>query len=138
MIIMPTEFAVPFHWRNFKRRYSLIGSKCPDCGKHFYPERHICPICKKTVKMEDVKFSGKGKVFTYTVIRVPPEGFKIYSPYIVAIIELEEGARTTGQVVDCNPEDIRIGMPVETVFRKMKSINKSGLILYGTKFRPVK
>ena len=133
-----TEFAVPLHWRNFKSRYSLIGSKCPSCGKYFYPERKICPSCKRTVKMETVKFSGKGKVFTYTVIRVPPEGFNIYAPYIVAIIELEEGIKITGQIVDCEPEDVKIGMEVEAVFRKMRSGKGSGIILYGTKFRPIR
>ncbi len=138
MIIMGAEFAVPFHWRNFKKRYSLIGSKCTECGKHFYPERYICPVCKKTVKMEEVKFSGKGKVFTYTIVRVPPEGFKIYSPYIIAIIELEEGAKVTGQIVDCDIEDVKIGMAVEAVFRKMKSEHESGIVLYGTKFKPMK
>jgi len=132
------EFAVPFHWRNFRKRYSLIGSRCPGCRKYFYPERNICPVCKKTVKIEEVTFSGKGKVFTYTVVRVPPQGFKIYSPYIVAIIELEEGAKITGQVVDCSPDEIKIGMPVESVFRKIRSENDSGIVLYGTKFRPVK
>ncbi|NOX71624.1 MAG: Zn-ribbon domain-containing OB-fold protein [Candidatus Micrarchaeota archaeon] len=131
-----SEFAVPFHWRNFKSRYNLIGSRCSSCGKYFYPERSICPICKRTVKMEKVKFSGKGRVFTYTVIRVPPEGFSSYAPYIVAIIELEEGVKITGQIVDCEPEDVEIGMPVEAVFRKMRSEKGSGIILYGTKFKP--
>ena len=132
-----SEFAVPFHWRNFKSRYNLIGSRCTSCGKYFYPARKICPVCKRTVKMEEVKFSGKGKVYTYTVVRVPPEGFNIYAPYIVAIIELEEGVRTTGQIVNCDPKDVKIGMPVEAVFRKMRSEKGSGIILYGTKFKPV-
>ena len=135
---MTEEFAVPFHWRNFKKRYSLVGSKCSVCGRYFYPKREVCSMCKKRTEMKEVRFSGKGKVFTYTVIRVPPDGFKIFSPYVIAIIELEEGPKVTSQIVDCEVEDVKIGMPVESVFRKIRSEHESGLILYGTKFKPSK
>ena len=88
--------------------------------------------------MEEVTFSGKGKVFTYTIIRVPPEGFDLYAPYVIAIIELDEGVKITGQIVDCQFEDVKIGMKVESTFRKIKSEHGSGLVLYGTKFKPLK
>jgi len=132
------EKAVAFHWRAFKERYRLIGSKCELCKRHFYPARIICPECRRKGKMNEYKFSGNGKVYSFTVIRTPPTGFELFIPYIVAIVELEEGARVVSQVVDCGPEDIRIGMPVESCFRKIREENKSGLILYGFKFRPVK
>lgn len=136
MIIMASEFAVPFHWRNFKSRYSLVGSKCNKCGKFFYPERKICSTCKRSGSTEEVEFSGKGKIFTYTVIRVAPEGFGLYAPYIAAIVELEEGLKVTAQIVDCSIDKVKIGMPVEATFRKMRSEHGSGIVLYGTKFRP--
>ena len=56
--------------------------------------------------------------------------------YIVAVIEFEKGVRTTGQVIDCEPEDVRIGMKVTSAFRKIGEDGKSGVIYYGYKFKP--
>ncbi len=131
------EKAVAHHWRKFKQRYGLIGSVCTNCDFYFYPSSVICPKCRRGGKVKDYQFKGTGKVFSFTVIRVAPEGFERYAPYIVAIVELSEGAKVVSQVVDCNPEDVSIGMPVETCFRKIKEDGESGLIHYGFKFRPV-
>jgi hypothetical protein len=57
-------------------------------------------------------------------------------PYIVAIIQLEEGPRVTGQLVDCDPSQIKIGMKVQSCFRKIREEGKSGVIHYGYKFMP--
>ena len=86
--------------------------------------------------MVPLAFSGKGWVYTHTVIRVPPEGFERFSPYAVAIVQLDEGPKVTSQIVDCKPEDVYIGMPVETCFRKLRDQGPDGLIIYGFKFRP--
>ena len=88
--------------------------------------------------MKEHKFSGRGKVYSFTVIRTPPEGFEMFVPYPMAIIELEEGARVVSQLVDCKPEDVKMGMNVEACFRKIREENRSGLVLYGFKFRPIK
>lgn len=130
------EYAVPFHWRRFRERYNFIGSKCTHCNRYFYPKRAICPSCRRGGKMEEVKFNGKGKIFSYTVIRVPPTGFKMYAPYVIAIVELDEGCKLVSQVVDVELEQVKIGMPVKTCFRKIREDNSSGLILYGFKFKP--
>jgi uncharacterized OB-fold protein len=132
------EKSVAFHWRAFKERYGLVGSACGSCGRHFFPSRVLCPECRRKGKVRGHKFSGKGKVYSFTVIRTPPEGFEIYIPYVMVMVELEEGARVVSQMVDCKPEDVRIGMPVEACFRKIREENRSGLILYGFKFRPAK
>jgi uncharacterized OB-fold protein len=132
-----SEKAVAHHWRKFKDRYGLVGSFCENCKIYFYPTRKICPRCRRGGKTTEHRFSGKGKVFSYTVIRVPPEGFHTFAPYVVAIVETEEGARIVSQIVDCKPEDVSIGMPVESCFRKIREEGSSGLILYGFKFRPV-
>ncbi|MBN2331252.1 MAG: Zn-ribbon domain-containing OB-fold protein [Candidatus Aenigmarchaeota archaeon] len=132
------EKAVSFYWRGFKERYGLVGSKCELCSRHFFPGRVICPECRRKGKMHEHRFSGKGKVYSYTVIRTPPTGFEIYIPYVVAIVDLEEGARVVSQLVDVKPEEVSIGMPVEACFRKIREQNQSGLVLYGFKFRPLK
>ena len=52
-----------------------------------------------------------------------------------AIIDLEEGARITAQIVDCKYDELKIGLGVEAVFRKLYKSGEKGIIHYGTKFR---
>ncbi len=85
--------------------------------------------------MEEFKFSGKGEIYSYTVIRAPPQGFDYQVPYVIAIVKMDEGPFITTQIVDCNPEDVEIGKRVETVFRKVIADGESGIIRYGYKFR---
>ena len=122
-------------WRHISQRYNLIGSKCLQCGEVFFPMRVICPKCRRKGKLEDIKFSGNGKIQSYSVIHTPTDEFKNISPYAVAIIELEEGAKITSQIVDCNTDDIEIGQDVELVFRKIRAEGDEGVISYGYKFK---
>jgi hypothetical protein len=122
-------------WRHIQQRYNLIGSKCSECGKVFFPKRVICPECRRRGKLEDIKLSGKGKIYTYSVINTPTDEFKTLAPYVVAIIELEEGTKITSQIVDCDPEEVEIGDEVEVVFRKIRKEGNDGVISYGYKFK---
>jgi len=130
------RYSVPLHWRRYKERYNLLGTKCEVCGRTYFPLRKICPNCRRDGKPVTVKFSGKGKVFTYSVIRFPSEDFEAYAPYVVGIIQLDEGPKVTSQIVDCRLEDVYIGMPVEVCFRKLMTQGEEGIICYGFKFRP--
>ncbi len=125
-------------WRHIQQRYNLIGSKCTTCGKVFFPPRVICPDCRRKGNIENIKFSGKGKIHTYSVIRSPSDEFKTIAPYAVAIIELDEGAKLTAQLVDCDVDNIEVGDPVEMVFRKISEDGPDGVISYGFKFKIVK
>ena len=58
-------------WRHIQQRYNLVGSKCTTCGQVFFPQRVICPDCRRKGNIENIQFSGKGKIFTYSVIRTP-------------------------------------------------------------------
>jgi uncharacterized OB-fold protein len=58
--------------------------------------------------------SGKGKIATFTVIRYPPEEFEKDSPYVVGLIDLENGPRVIGRITS-NPEDLEIAMSVQYV-----------------------
>lgn len=130
-------YSVPMHWRRLRERYNLMGTRCEACGRTYFPLRKICPNCRRDGKPVPVRFSGKGAVFTYTVIRFPSEDFKAYTPYVVGIVQLDEGPKVTSQIVDCRLEDVYIGMPVEACFRKLTAQGKEGIICYGFKFRPV-
>jgi hypothetical protein len=128
--------SVPVYWREAPYRYSLIGNKCKKCCKVYYPPRKVCRVCGSK-ELEEVKLSERGKVVTFTVIHTPPVGYEKYAPYVVGVVELENGVRVLSQIVDCKPEDIAIGTDVEATFRRVTEDGESGLILYGIKFRPI-
>ena len=132
---MPKD--VPRFWREIPQRYNLIGNTCGSCGRVFFPPREACPDCRRKSmgQMKELKLSGKGEVFTYTIIHVGPDDFEEQIPYPIAIIQLDEGPRITAQIVDCPVEDVHIGMKVESVFRKIQEDGSVGAIYYGYKFR---
>lgn len=130
---MPYKSSVPLFWRLKKSKYNLIGTKCNTCDKVFFPKRNLCPNCRRRGNLDDFQFSGKGKIVSFTVIRVPPEGFEKYAPYAVAIIELDEGARLSGQIVG-DVSKVETDKPVRAVFRKMHEDGNDGLIHYGLKW----
>ena len=106
------EDTKPF-WE-YTRKHELRVPKCQNCGKLYYPLSPICPHCLH-MGADWAKLSGKGKVYSFIIARRRYHP-AIPVPYVVAIIELEEGIRMTSNVVDCPPEDVRVGMPVEVVF----------------------
>jgi hypothetical protein len=87
-------------------------------------------------KMVEKKLSGKGTILSYTIIHIPPDHFIGQVPYPLAIIQLDEGPKVTAQIVDAKMEDIKIGMKVQTTFRKIHEDGYIGAIHYGYKFKP--
>lgn len=128
--------AIPRFWRETPSRYNLIGTKCKNCDTIYFPPRLICPKChrKSIGKLEPIKLKGEGEVITYTVIHDGPKQFEMQIPYVMAIIELDEGVRLTAQIVECEPNEIKIGMRVKSTFRKLGEDGKAGVIHYGYKF----
>ena len=128
--------SVPRFWREQPVRYNLWGVKCRDCDCIDFPPRSLCIKCKSTA-LDKYKLDGKGKIVTYTVIHVAPEGFEKQVPYVIAIIKFKEGPSITAQVIDCEPSEIKIGQKVRAVFRKIAEDGKAGAIYYGYKFKLV-
>lgn len=125
-------------WRRIKERYGLIGSKCENCGTYYFPTKHVCKKCRRKGKIVRHKFAGKGKILTFSLVTSPPEGFKHEAPYMMAIVELEEGARLMTQIVDCHKMgELKIGDPVEVVFRRIQEDSPEGILQYGFKFKPI-
>jgi len=123
------------YWREISQRYRLEAKKCKKCGIVLFPPRLICPECKGR-EFEDTKLAEKGKVLTYTIIRVPPHQFVDQAPFAVGIAELDDGVKLTGQIVDCDFEDLKIGQRVKIEFRKVYDEGEAGIICYGYKFVP--
>ena len=82
-----------------------------------HPPRGECPVCGGPLEPRAV--SGRGTVFTFTINR---QAFRpdVPVPYVIAIVELEEqsGLRFTTNIVGCDPEAVRIGMPVTVAFEQ--------------------
>lgn len=135
---MPKD--VPRFWRVIPQRYNMLGNRCGACERVYFPPRESCPYCRRMSigKMKDLKLSGKGEILTYTIIHVGSEDFEDQVPYPVAIIQLDEGPKVTGQIVDCDNENIHIGMRVESTFRKIQQDSSTGAIYYGYKFTKCK
>jgi uncharacterized OB-fold protein len=125
----PSLFTRPY-WEA-ARRHELVIQRCKKCQKHVFYPRYNCIHCGST-DLEWVKASGKGTVYTFTIFRRPSHpAFAEMVPYVVAIVELEEGVRITTNIVGCDPDSVRVGMPVEVAF---EDINEEIALVM---FRPV-
>ncbi len=82
-----------------------------------------------------VALSGRGTVYSFTTVTTPAEPFESFAPYVLALVQLDEGPLVTAQLTDLDgpPE---IGMRVEMVVRKLRTDGARGIIVYGPKFRP--
>ncbi|MEA3460128.1 MAG: Zn-ribbon domain-containing OB-fold protein [Chloroflexota bacterium] len=126
---------IPRYWRLQNQRYNLIGEVCEKCGAKLFPPRDVCPECGNPVAAS-YAFSGQGEIYSYSTVHQAPEGYEEFVPYTVALVKLEEGPLVTAQLTDVDPDEVRIGMAVEMVTRKLREEGKDGLIVYGYKFRP--
>ncbi|MBN1755671.1 Zn-ribbon domain-containing OB-fold protein [bacterium] len=124
--------SVPSTWRNKKYRYRLEASKCTSCGKAFLPARMVCPECGSK-DFEPTVLPDKGKILTYSIVHVGTEQTQFDVPYVIAVIELDNGTRLTTQVVDTGDKEVKIGTPVKLVFRKINIDGKTGVLGYGYK-----
>jgi uncharacterized protein len=125
----------PRYWRGMPQRYRYEAAKCKKCGKVLFPPRLVCPACQNRT-FEKVNIKDQGKVETFTVIRVAPSGFTDMTPYPIAIVNVGDGVRILCQIADCEPEELKIGMPVKIEFRKIQQEGESGIIYYGYKGVP--
>ena len=111
----PTPISGP-HWDGC-REGELRAQRCPHCEVWIFIPQPVCPNCLSG-ELEWVASSGRGQVYSYTIVHRPQQpAFDI--PYVVAIVELEEGFTMLTNLVDCDPEDVAVGLPVEVVFRAM-------------------
>lgn len=93
---------------------TLIGSQCSSCGETFFPRRMACARCG-VAALAEVELSGKGDIYSFTVIAQPPAGFEEAAPYIVAIVHLAEGPYVTARLADLDAPALFIGLPVEAI-----------------------
>ncbi|MEX2618242.1 MAG: Zn-ribbon domain-containing OB-fold protein [Alphaproteobacteria bacterium] len=109
----PTPETQPY-WDGAKAG-ELRLQRCGGCGHVYFPARPFCPACSS----RDVAWftaSGRGTLFSYVINHRAPKGFE--APYIIAVVQLEEGPRMMSNLVDCpqTPEALTLDMPLEVTF----------------------
>lgn len=102
-----------FFWEGLEA-HELRIQRCGSCGKLRHPPRPMCPWCR-SLDRDHVVSQGRGTVYSYVVHHRPPVPGREH-PFAVVLVQLEEGTRIVGNVVDCDPADVKIGMDVEVVF----------------------
>lgn len=103
-------------WEKVAKEDVLPIQRCADCGKLRHPPRPMCDACGSQ-KWDSIAASGRGTVHTFTVIHYPQfPGYEY--PIVSIIVDLEEGERMASTLVECRPEAVEIGMPVELVIHR--------------------
>jgi hypothetical protein len=116
-----------FFW-NGLRDQKLLIQRCGGCGALRHPPRPMCPKCR-SLDWEAVESSGRGTVYSYVMPHEPRFPFFDY-PYIVVLVDLDEGVRLVSNLFDIDPADVAVGMPVEVYYETFDG----GLVLH--QFRP--
>ena len=97
----------------------VLGNRCVTCNTPYFPKASAChnPRCTES-KMEDAAFGGKGVIWSYSVADFPPppphKFDKPFKPYVIGVIDMENGLRIVGQLVD-PLEKVQVGAKVELV-----------------------
>lgn len=112
----PTNFTRPYWEAAHRGRFVL--QTCRACGTSQYFPRPVCMRCMSR-DLEWREASGRGVIYSFTITRLPPEGFEGRGPYVIASVEVPEGTRIMTQIVGCAPEEVRIGMPVRATFERL-------------------
>lgn len=106
------------YWEGAKRGELRI-ERCQSCGKAYFYPRPFCPFCSS----RDVAWftaSGRGRLYSYVINQRPARGFEDFAPYVIAIVELDEGPRMMTNIIGVEPvpEHLPIGMRVEVTFER--------------------
>jgi len=102
-----------FFWNGLRERRLLI-QRCSSCGILRHPPRPMCPHCL-SIEWDAIEATGRGTVHSFVMPQHPQFPFMDY-PYIVALIDLAEGVRLVSNLIDIEPENAWIDMPVEVSF----------------------
>ena len=110
----PAPESLPY-WQA-AREHRLALPKCEDCQKFWFPPSRTCPHCL-SANFSFKNVSGKGKIFSFvTFHRVYRPAFANDVPYVVALIELDEGPRLLSNIMGATHDQVKCEMRVEVVF----------------------
>ena len=111
---VPDVASLPF-WEAARQR-RLVVQHCDDCGGDQYPPDLICRWCQSE-RLSFVETSGRGVIYTFAVYtRSFMAGFE--APYVLALVDLDDGWTITTNIVGCDPGEVTIGMQVAVAFQR--------------------
>ena len=120
----------------------LLGTRCTNCGNHMFPRQTGCPRCLFN-EQEDVELATAGTLWTWTVQAFPPKAPPYlgpvgddFTPYGVGYVELPGQLRVEGRLTIADPEQLKIGMPMELVLDPL-SLDEDGNQIVTYAFDPV-
>jgi uncharacterized protein len=95
----------------------LEGYRCKNCQATFLGERNVCSKCGTRDALGAVKLANKGKLYVYSIVHRSFPGIAV--PYVSAVVDLEGGGTVKGNLIgiDADPAKIKLGMPVEVVYK---------------------
>jgi len=95
----------------------LEGRRCKECGAVFLGERAHCSKCGARDALEAKRLSDRGELYVFSIVHRSFPGIEV--PYVSCIVDLEGGGTVKGNLIgiEPDPKQIRMGMPVETVFK---------------------
>ncbi len=100
------------------RRHQLMIPRCQDCGRWIWYPQEICYVCNsRSITWQLI--GGRGKVYSFVILRQALHpAFTARIPLAVALVELDDASyvRLTANILECPPEAVTVGMPVEVVF----------------------
>ncbi|MGH2364130.1 MAG: Zn-ribbon domain-containing OB-fold protein [Chloroflexota bacterium] len=113
---MVTSETRPF-WEGTGRG-ELLLPRCDACHTLFWYPRGFCPACG-SFSISWQKASGRGQVYSFTVNRrgvADHPDYREAGVYVLAYVQLEEGPRIMTNIVECDPDRVAVGQPVQVVF----------------------
>jgi uncharacterized OB-fold protein len=119
----------------------LIGSRCAQCGVVAFPRQSSCPSCT-SLDVHEHLLQRRGTLWSWTIQRFPPKSPPhavddpdAFRPYGVGYVELPSEFHVEARLTECDPDRLRIGMPMELTLVPAPGGEASGLVTYA--FEPV-
>jgi uncharacterized protein len=118
---LPAASAETLPWWQAAAEHRLVVQRCDECGRYRHPPSPRCPHCH-SAQASFVEHDGSGTIYTCTRVHQPfLAGMDL--PYVVAVIDLAgleaDHIRLVTNIVDADPDEVDIGLPVELVWEDM-------------------
>jgi uncharacterized OB-fold protein len=101
-------------------RGQLVVPRCLTCERPFWYPRGFCPRCAGT-ELEWPVASGRGTVYSFSVVRRAAEPWGSHTPFVLAHVTLDEGVTVQANIVDCSSEDLAPDLRVRAVFERQEA-----------------
>jgi uncharacterized OB-fold protein len=115
----------------------LAASRCPKCGKIFFPKKDFCPLCIEE-HMDEIALSNEGSLYTFTIVHLGVKGFK--TPYVLGWVDFpQEKVRIAAQIVTDPLEAqqrLKSGQTVRLDIGPLRTMD-DGTEIVGYRYRPV-